>query len=213
MNTRTFLLIVTVLATFTVVVCIRWIDYPLAFLINQITAHHRIYVTKMKIPDILLPGCILLVTSAWAIYYYCTVTNRFFSIVPLAKTIGIILPIVYIVKEVTQLFFGRVYPRAILVNPLLQQFRFFHENYVRGGFPSGHMMIATALLLVLRKHSPLLRPAWLSLGIVLRATLVVTDYHFLGDVIAGAYFGFIIEHVVDLRFNVAFPSNRRGSYS
>lgn len=196
MNITKKFLMITLFAMFAIVICVRWVDYPLALAVSRVLLRHRIYITKTTFPDLLLPGSLILITIAWTSYRYCIVANRLPSIVPLFKKIGIVLPIVYIVKEFAQYCFGRVSSRAILLNPDLQQFCFFHENLLRGGFPSGHMMIATPLLLVLSRYYSTLRPLWFGLGIALGASLVLTDYHFLGDVIAGAYGGFVVERIV-----------------
>jgi len=186
-------LVVTVSSAIFVAVCIVWTDYPLASLIDRTLVRHHITTTKINIPDLLLPGCIALVIIAWASYCFCKLTGRFPSVVRLALSIGTVTPCVYVVKEIAQHFFGRVYPRAILLHPQLQQFRFFHENFVRGGFPSGHMMVITPLLLMLCGFSPKLRLIWIGLGLALGAALIATNYHFLGDVIAGAYLGFVAD--------------------
>ena len=75
-------------------------------------------------------------------------------------------------------------------------FRFFHADLSRGGFPSGRMMIAASLLLAFGRFSPVPRSVWLAAGIALGLALVITNYHFLGDVVAGAYGGFAVDWAV-----------------
>jgi membrane-associated phospholipid phosphatase len=191
MSTRIFL-VITALTALAVVVCIRWIDYPLATLLSHY--HHR--VTNADIPNFLLPGCLLLVALAWATYRCCTVAGRWPSVARSARAIGIVTPVVFIVKEVVQHLFGRVFPRAILWHRDLAEFQFFHANLLRGGFPSGHMMIAASLLLVVGRYTRV--PHWvlLAAGIALGVALIVTDYHFLSDVVAGAYGGYVVESTI-----------------
>ena len=191
---RTFFSI-TVLTELFIVICILWIDYPLAALLSRLPMHHGIRITKVQIPDLLYPGSLLLVAVALTWYYFCIVTDRFSSTRSLARSISIVMPSIYFVKELLQHFFGRVYPRDMLLNPHLQEFRFFHENIIRGGFPSGHMMVITPLLFILCRFSPALRPLWYGTGIALGTALVITNYHFLGDVIAGALAGFVADHM------------------
>jgi membrane-associated phospholipid phosphatase len=188
MTTRTFL-IVTVVSALALAACITWIDYPLAAFLG----HQHRHVTKTVIPNLLLPGCLLLVGAAWGVYRFNRVTGRWRPIAAPARAIGITVPVIYIVKEFAQHFFGRLFPRAFLMHPDFLGFRFFHTNYFRGGFPSGHMMITVCLLLTLSRVYRLPRLVWIGLGIALGAALVATNYHFLGDVVAGAYGGFVVE--------------------
>ncbi len=189
-------LAITAASLLSVVICISWIDYPLASVIDRFLTHHGIFLSRTEIPDLLLPGSALFVIIAWVGYWFCKAKNRFSHIAPFARYIGIVIPFVFVVKGLAQFSFGRVYPRVMLVNPDFREFRFFHENLVRGGFPSGHIMVAVPLLIVLCKFSPALRRLWIGLGIALGAALVVTNYHFLGDVMAGAYLGWFVDRVL-----------------
>ena len=55
------------------------------------------------------------------------------------------------------------------------------------------MMIGVSLLLTLSRFYRLPRLVWLGAGIALAAALITTNNHFLGDVVAGAYGGFVVE--------------------
>jgi membrane-associated phospholipid phosphatase len=173
-------------------VCIRWIDYPLASFLGR----HQSYAANRDIPNFLLPGCLLLVALAWATYRYCTVSGRWPSVARLARAIGIVTPVVFIVKELAQHLFDLVFPRPLLWHIDLAEFRNLHANLLHGAFPSGHMMIAVSLLLVLGRYTR--SPQWvlLAVGIALGAALIVTDYHFLSDVVAGAYGGYAVERIM-----------------
>jgi membrane-associated phospholipid phosphatase len=187
------------LTALVVAACIRWIDYPLASFLG----HHQSHAANRDIPNFLLPGCLGLVVLAWATYRYCTAAGRWPSVAQLARAIGIVTPVVFIVKELAQHLFDLVFPRPLLWHIDLAEFRNLHANLLHGAFPSGHMMIAVSLLLVLGRYTRL--PLWvlLATGIALGAALIVTDYHFLSDVIAGAYGGFFVE-----RFTRRFDSKQ-----
>ena len=60
------------------------------------------------------------------------------------------------------------------------------------------MAVFTALIIALWRFYPRYRPAYAGFLSVLALALIVTDYHFLSDVIAGAYLGLIV-HFCTLR--------------
>jgi membrane-associated phospholipid phosphatase len=73
------------------------------------------------------------------------------------------------------------------------QFNWFHGAGI-GCFPSGHMTVFTAFGVAIWYSYPRCRRLT-ALGLVLLGmALIVTDYHFLSDVIAGAYVGLLLDH-------------------
>jgi membrane-associated phospholipid phosphatase len=60
-------------------------------------------------------------------------------------------------------------------------------------FPSGHMLVVAALMSVLVRFYPKARPYCMVVGGLLALALILTAYHFLSDIIAGAYLGIAIE--------------------
>ena len=56
-------------------------------------------------------------------------------------------------------------------------------------FPSGTMLIGTALIAVLWRRMPAGRPAWAGAVIILAALLILTDSHWVSDIIAGIFLG------------------------
>ena len=65
----------------------------------------------------------------------------------------------------------------------------FHGGEGWGSFPSGHTARMTAPCAVLWQRVPLLRPVWVLLPAAIGAALVASDFHFVGDCVAGAYVG------------------------
>jgi membrane-associated phospholipid phosphatase len=90
---------------------------------------------------------------------------------------------------VLKIVFGRQGPTAFYGSHLAGTFHLFQGDGL-SSFPSGHMTLAAAFLGVFfRVYSPARIPSLflLMLGTVL---LVVGDWHFISDVIAGTFFGF-----------------------
>ena len=99
-------------------------------------------------------------------------------------------------KSLAKFVFGRVNTRVWLEQPDLYGFHWFQRRQGCEGFPSGHMVVIVTLLAVLWRLYPKQRPWCLLLGLLLGAALVATDYHFLSDVLAGAYLGALVEAVI-----------------
>jgi len=58
-------------------------------------------------------------------------------------------------------------------------------------FPSGHSVTAGALAFALSLTVPRLTPAWIVIALMIAASRVFLDAHYLSDVIAGFYIGTI----------------------
>jgi membrane-associated phospholipid phosphatase len=72
-------------------------------------------------------------------------------------------------------------------------FHWFDGGGDYSGFPSGHMAVFTALVLPVVRCFPRLKFVCLVLLLLLGVALIVTGYHFLSDVIAGALLGYLVD--------------------
>ena len=88
--------------------------------------------------------------------------------------------------EVLKPFFGVQDPTAVLRGA---KHAFFAMSFTDGSFPSGHMALAGAFAGVfMRLYRVSIRPL-AALLLLAAALLVVGDWHFLSDVIAGTFLG------------------------
>lgn len=88
--------------------------------------------------------------------------------------------------EVLKPFFGVQDPAAVLLGA---KHVFFAKSFADGSFPSGHMALAGAFAGVfMRLYRASVRPL-AALLLLAAALLVVGDWHFLSDVIAGTFLG------------------------
>jgi membrane-associated phospholipid phosphatase len=91
--------------------------------------------------------------------------------------------------------FGRLWPETwVHNNPSWigghhYAFQFFHGGEGNDSFPSGHTARMTAPFAVLWQRLPRLRVLWVLPTLIITAGLVASDFHFLGDCLAGAYVG------------------------
>lgn len=88
--------------------------------------------------------------------------------------------------------FGRAGPDPAYVHDHLYGFRLLHSGPHWHSFPSGTAAISVAIVSVLW----ILLPRWRALGVLIATllcvTVVLTNYHWVGDVIAGTFLGAFI---------------------
>lgn len=101
-----------------------------------------------------------------------------------------------VLKEELKLLFGRTWPETwVQNNPSwikdgVYRFEPLHRGPGWASFPSGHMSVITAPCVVLWLLAP--RPwrwLWAVLILAVAVGLVASDYHFVGDMIAGTFVG------------------------
>src|SRR5450631_2287434 len=104
---------------------------------------------------------------------------------------GIAIPLSYFLKWFSKYVFGRINTRIWLANQMSDDFHWFQGGGDYSSFPSGHMAVFAAFFATVWLYYPRCRLISIGLMLVLAVALVATDYHFLSDVIAGAYLGLI----------------------
>jgi membrane-associated phospholipid phosphatase len=90
----------------------------------------------------------------------------------------------YVLKPI----FGRYGPYTYLGNPGLPLFNFFRGD-LNCVFPSGHMVLSTAFAAVLIRAYPRSWPIFAGLLGLASVLLLIGDWHFLSDIIAGIFVG------------------------
>ena len=84
---------------------------------------------------------------------------------------------------------GRSWPDPAYVQNHLYGFHFLQGDPRASAFPSGHTIIATAIVTVLWNMTPRLRIPSVLVALAVVTVLVVNNFHWVSDVIAGAYLG------------------------
>ena len=99
------------------------------------------------------------------------------------------------IKSLLKGVFGRTWPDSwlggnpsLIVNGVYGFFP-FHFDKAHGSFPSGHAAAALAVISILWLSRPRWRWIYALVGFAICAALVVLNYHFVSDVIAGAMLG------------------------
>lgn len=190
MNVHKLLAISAVALT---VISMHFLDFRIAsFVLDHAGRRLLLGRNVSSLPDGLLLTVIIASTLSWTGYFplsrrgIADRRTRFF------KLIGISLPVAFAIKSLLKWVFGRMDARVWILRPDEYAFHWFHGGQGFQGFPSGHMLVFTPLLLALwdfyPRYSMIFLLAWVGLALALMAT----EYHFLSDVIAGAYLGFLV---------------------
>lgn len=143
-----------------------------------------------NIPDVLsvvvfLVSCLL--WGRYVIFKRRRITN---DEVLFCQIAGTALPCAFLLKWPLKVIFGRTNTRVWLASRLGDDFHWFHGGGDYSSFPSGHMMVFAAFFTALWLFYPRYRLLSVLFMLGLASALVVTDHHFLSDVIMGGYIGF-----------------------
>ncbi len=147
------------------------------------------------IPDVLLHIVAAITLSSWAGYFYlthkgiCNNTSRFL------RLCGTSVPLAFVAKTALQYVFGRANTETWTLYHQLPRFYWFRAGEGYGSFPSGHMTVFTALVISFWQYYPCRRLVGVSFLLLLALALIATNYHFVSDVIAGAYLGLIVTQI------------------
>jgi len=178
--------------TLLVVVSHFFLDDRLAIHANELrSGDSRVAACTSDIPDVLLEVVCFITVSSWAIYFYFRLKNKDSIHKMFCRLTGTVIPLVFLLKVPLKLFFGRVNTRVWLIDPELCGFHWFQGGDDCNGFPSGHMVVFAALAYACWVFYPRYRFMYVSFLVLLGSALIVTDYHFLSDVIAGTYLGWV----------------------
>ena len=176
------------------------IDCPLELAIVRFIARYNLTKPTGSIPDLLffISGAVTI--AAWIAYAGFSSTRLHNAAL---KVIGFSVPAALVVKEIFQHAFGRISSRVWMLNPAVPQFHLLHGHGDYCNFPSGHMAVFCALFLGLCRLTPSSkwRYAWIGLSALLGVALLITGYHFLSDIVAGAYVGFASDRLTNYAVN------------
>ena len=192
--TRTFKIwLVGLVGTAVVIlVCVQWIDRPIALWIFDVFGGRRI---PTHLADRILQ--IPLVTAiVFVIYGIIAITGRRFS--KLEATIAmcaISTLATTVIKDQLKFAFGRTWPDTwgpgivSLVRDNVYGFHFFQSGKSFESFPSGHAAVAAAVLSVVWMLFPSLRRICAISMVAVDIGLVALNLHFVSDVVAGSFIG------------------------
>jgi len=186
-----------ILAIVLIAISQRYLDIGIALFSEEMLRSHGMLASRASdIPDLLLPIFCVITCASWLAYFHLerrggpALHARFFLFV------GWTIPVAFFLKSVLKYMFGMINTRAWLAHRGSYGFHWFHGGSDYSGFPSGHMVMFTVLMIAIGRFFPRLRLACLVFLLLLAAALLVTDYHFLSDVIAGFLLGILVDVLV-----------------
>jgi membrane-associated phospholipid phosphatase len=94
----------------------------------------------------------------------------------------------WIGTHILKFLFGRYRPELLLTQGLYG-FSFFSCSYAKMSFPSAHTTTSLAFMTVLSKTKPKYKVVWIILAILLSASRVILNEHYLSDVLVGGGIG------------------------
>jgi membrane-associated phospholipid phosphatase len=178
------------------VICYFWVDKPVAFLMYRLHGSGTGPLGSAFLATMLTDIVYFIAIGAMGWYAYEELAirkdNRFVRCVGLTS---LSIPITYFIKTNLQYLLGRLGPRyydsPVLLfsrKDTLYGFQFFTP----GSFPSGHMCVFSAALMIPCYFYPKFKKFAVVLLGILGFLLLFENYHFLSDVIAGTYLGVLI---------------------
>jgi membrane-associated phospholipid phosphatase len=185
-------IVALLLTSLAVVVSFLWLDRPIAFFTHDLVQPFNPFSRLPKIPEAIfavagLAGLALglraltgrALTRPQAVFVLCCLS----------------LGAATVIKNQLKYVFGRTWPETWLNNnPSLIRdgvygFHPFHGGRAYESFPSGHTAVTIAVLSVLWICYPRFRLLFAVIGLGVAGGLVGANFHFLSDVIAGAFVG------------------------
>ncbi len=193
-------IVLSVIVFLAIILSIQYLDAVIAIrVMHFIRSIRPLHKVTEDIPDI-LPVIVAVGTLLmWAIYFYRIYKGKNDKETHFLLLEATTLPISYILKTFFKFMFGRTSPRPWLLHHKPLVFEWFHRHG-SGSFPSGHMTVFVALGIAVLIYYPKYRKSVIAFLILLGISLIGTDYHFLSDVIGGAYLGFITTYLLNYLF-------------
>lgn len=175
-----------------VAVAYLWLDRPISYFAHDKFAGVRVFIDLTRIPEMFTAAAGLIFALIGLFVLIRRPLTRCLSVLLLC---GVSVAVASLIKEQLKFVFGRTWPETwIHDNPSLIRdgvfgFNFFHGGAGYASFPSGHTTVTCAVAAVLWIAVPRYRPVWAAMVAIVVIGLIGANYHFLSDVIAGAFIG------------------------
>jgi membrane-associated phospholipid phosphatase len=182
--------------TLAVVVCVLWLDRPIALIAYERFGRHRILQHLTETPSFFGP---LIVLAFALMLVRSMLAHRFGTIDIVANLCIITLAVADPLKGWLKFIFGRTWPaygQPSFIFESAYGFHPFHGGPDFGSFPSGHAVAVYAVAVILWTYLPMLRALYAATVVTISVALVAGDFHFLSDVIAGACVGISLSALV-----------------
>jgi membrane-associated phospholipid phosphatase len=172
-----------------VIVSVLWLDRPIALLAYEWFGHYRVLQRLTEAPGFFGPLEVL----AFTVLVVRWLLARPFGVIDIVANLCIVtLAVADPVRSWLKFIFGRTWPaygQPSFIFEGAYGFHPFHGGPDFGSFPSGHAVAVCAVAVILWRYLPMLRALWAVSVAMIMVALLAGDFHFLSDVIAGAFVG------------------------
>ena len=182
------ILLITLLSIF-------FIDRHLADFIYQQNSATSFTKLLSNIPMLLEALALIVLVSC----IFSKVRNRFSG---LAIHLALTFMLASVVRFGAKALFGRTWPQTWTdnnpswINDRVEGFHPFAEGLAYNSFPSGHSLFTFALASVFWFHFPRYRLLWIATMLGVFVGQLAQNFHYLGDLLAGAGIGILCAHLV-----------------
>jgi membrane-associated phospholipid phosphatase len=173
-------------------ICYAYVDRPVALLFHQTIARPQAFAKLTTVPDLLVPAAAIVFVALGLVSLSGRALTRW-QICALLASLSLI--VAEISKAYLKLVFGRSWPdtwtnnNPSFLRDGVYGFNFFHGGHGYASFPSGHTAVTCAVIAVLWIYYPAWRALYVLAVLAVATGLIGANYHFVSDVIAGAFVG------------------------
>lgn len=169
-----------------IVASVRFVDLPLARALAEAhLAHAWLTGDTVKLPVLVVLAYVALLVGAAHL-----VARRplpLWAVAGMLAGLALVLSLA-LVEDVLKPIFGRTVP-SVMLRAGHGGFHWFHSGGALQSFPSGHTDQAAAIVAVLWQFYPRGRWLYVAALAVLALALMLGEWHFLGDILAGGFVG------------------------
>ena len=182
-------LVATVIVT---IGCVAWVDRPVADFVEQHLRHTTFWtvLTIALLPISLVVFAALLFLLGCGAWMLSGRQLARWTRVPLLGSWATMWAIA--AEIICKRILGRGWPDPTYTQEHLYGFHWLHGTPHWDSLPSGTAAISCAILAVLWTQTPRWRAGGFVIVALLNLAVIVTNYHWVSDVIAGAFLGFSI---------------------
>ncbi len=177
-----------------VLISVHFIDRQLADMMHAQQLSHPALKLLSKTP--------LLLEFLAGLTIFACISERFRArFQALAIELALTLALAFSIRWAAKQLFGRTWPESWIAlgdghNPSwvadrIEAFHPFAQGLAYDSFPSGHALLTFALAFTFWRHTPKLMPLWLACMLAVITGQLSLNYHYLGDLLAGASFGLL----------------------
>ncbi len=187
----------------------QWFDQPIALMVHAQLPNHNVFSVLTHIPDPFIP---LTVVAFIGLGIWSLSGRPLLKIQIVALLCSISLTMAEAIKNQLKFIFGRTWPdtwfqnNPSFIHDGAYGFNLFHGGVEYASFPSGHSAVTCAVISVLWIYYPKLRSIYLFVFLAVAIGLMGANYHFLSDIIAGAFVGVSTGWMVTALWQMRHPA-------